>query len=694
MSVRLDVRDDAAIVTMESPPVNSINQEIRQGLLDVFVALQSNPDVSRVILTGAGTAFAAGADAREFDKPSLDPQLPDAVAAIEGCGKPVIAAIDGPALGGGYELALACTYRVATPRSVVGLPEVNLGVVPGSGGTQKLPRLIGMEKAVSLISEGRVVRTPDAMKLGMIDAVADDPVNFAMALKLETLNAITPLIRRPKPQIAQDAVTRAGNTVEKRKRGEEAPQRAINLVVASAVLELEDALAGEREVFLELRESDQARALRHMFFAERAAKAPDSLRDVEPVEIRTAVVVGGGTMGASIAYALNGIGIDVSIVEMDTDAKARAEANVKKLFDDAVKRGLIEQEAADVSRERMSVLIGYAHLPAADIAIEAAFEDMAVKKQIFTNLEQNLPATAILATNTSYLDVDDIASVVSDPARVLGLHFFSPAHIMKLLEIVRADETGPVALAMGFELARRLRKVPVLAGVCDGFIGNRILARYREIADITMIDGATPWEIDAAMVAFGYPMGPYMAQDLSGLDIAYANRRRQAPFRDPERRYVPVGDRLVEDGRLGRKTGAGWYRYVDGKPEADPLVERMIEEEARKTGIERRSFDPTEIADRIVTAMINEAFDILNEGIAAKPSDIDLVLVHGYGFPRWRGGLMHEAEARGLKEVLGAIERYAGEDPVLWTPSPLLRSMVRDGTALCDFAAPELQRTN
>jgi len=687
MSVRLDTRGDAAIVTMESPPVNAINQAIRQGLLDTFTALKSNADVSRVILTGAGTAFAAGADAKEFDKPSLDPQLPDVVAAIEACGKPVIAAIDGPALGGGYELALACTYRVATLRSSVGLPEVNLGVVPGSGGTQKLPRLIGMAKAVSLIAEGRVVKAPDAMKLGMVDAVADDPVNFAMTLDLESLHAITPLICRPMPQPDSDAVALAEKAAAKRKRGEQAPLRAANLVAASAVLQPEEALARERAAFLELRESDQARALRHMFFAERAAKAPASLRDVDPVDIGVAVVVGGGTMGASIAYALNGIGIDVSIVEMDAEAKARAEANVKKLFDDAVKRGLADQEAADASRERMSVLIGYDTLPPADIAIEAAFEDMAVKKQIFTSLEQSLPASAILATNTSYLDVNDIASVVSDKARVVGLHFFSPAHIMKLLEIVSADATGPVALATGFELARRLRKVPVLAGVCDGFIGNRILARYREIADITMIDGATPWEIDAAMVAFGYPMGPYMAQDLSGLDIAYANRQRQAPLRDPKRRYVRIGDRLVEDGRLGRKTGAGWYRYVDGKPEPDPLVEKMIAEEAHAAGVERRTFDPTEISDRIITAMINEAFEILDEGIAAKPSDIDLVLVHGYGFPRWRGGLMHEAAARGLDSVLASIETFAEKDPVIWTPSPLLRSMVRDGIGRGDFAA-------
>ena len=678
MSVQIDTVGDAAIVMMGSPPVNAINQEIRTGLLDAFDKLAADPSVARIILKGAGTSFAAGADAREFDLPPVKPHLPDVVYAIESCCKPVIAAIDGPALGGGYELALACSYRLATPNSVVGLPEVNLGVVPGSGGTQRLPRLIGIDRAASLISEGRMVKANEALVLGMIDEVVDDPAVHAQNFDLDMLRAIVPLSLREKPEADDTAISRALNAAAKRKSGQTAPRIAINLVAAAAKKDFTNAVADERAAFLALRQSEQAKALRHLFFAERGAKVPDDLKDVPPNMITTAVVVGGGTMGASIAYSLNGIGINVTIVEMNDTARAKAEENVAKLFNDAVRRGLMEASYAAERQAHIHFNVGYENLPKAELAIEAAFEDMAVKKEIFTKLSAGLPDGAIFASNTSYLDINEFATVAPEPARVLGLHFFSPAHIMKLLEIVRADLTGPVALATGFELARRLRKMPVLAGVCDGFIGNRILARYREVADVIMIDGSTPSDIDAAMVAFGYPMGPYMAQDLAGLDIAYANRKRLAPTRDPNRRYVKIADRLVEAGRLGRKTGLGWYQYENGAAITDRNVEAIVLDEATRAGIVRKAYPKSEIIERLVTAMINEGFDILNEGVAASATDIDLVLVHGYGYPRWRGGLMHTAYSIGLTEVLDRVRRYAHEDPMLWSPSPLLERLAKN----------------
>ncbi|MFQ5622002.1 MAG: FAD-dependent oxidoreductase [Paracoccaceae bacterium] len=694
MPVRVETKRDTAIVILDRPPVNAISRQIRQGLLDAFTKLAGDDAISRVVLTGSGRAFAAGADAREFDRPPLAPHLPDVIASIETCGKPCIAAINGAALGGGYELALACGYRIASPDALLGLPEVTLGVVPGAGGTQRLPRLIGIAPAVSLISQGRVVRAGEALTLGLVDHIAADPLDHALAMDLSALADVKPLSGAPRPKADDAAIEAARKRAGKRMRGQIAPLRAIDLVALSATADFDDAMTREREQFLELRRSDQARALRHIFFAERAASMPAEFRDADPVDIRRAVVVGGGTMGAAIAYALDRADIPVTVIEADDDACDRAKANVERLFADAVNRGILEGGAADRRRAALTAQAGYDNIPPADLAIEAAFEDMTVKKAVFAKLEAALPAHAILATNTSYLDVNEIAETVADPSRVLGLHFFSPAHVMKLLEIVRAERTGRAALATAFGLAARLRKVPVLAGVCDGFIGNRIYARYREMADIIMIDGSLPWEIDHAMVEFGYAMGPYMAQDLSGLDIAYANRKRLAATRDPKRRYVAIADRMVEEGRLGRKAGVGWYRYPGGGGAVvDPLLEDLICEEAHFAGITRREFTDDEIRDRLLAVMVNEAFDVLDEGIARSASDIDLVLIHGYGFPRWRGGLLHYAETIGLESILSRIENLAREDPVIWKPSRLLRQLVRDGKSLSDHASEQLSAT-
>jgi 3-hydroxyacyl-CoA dehydrogenase len=685
MGVSIEKVGTVAYVTIDNPPVNAIGAGERQDLLDVATTLSGDPDIDRVVITGQGKTFAAGADAREFDSDPIPPHLPDVIAAIEASPVPWIAAINGPALGGGAEIALGCRYRIAQPSATIGLPEVNLGVVPGAGGTQRLPRLLGLQKALELIPEGKIIKAGDARAIGLVDIVADDAANHAGNLDLSELAGRVPLSEAPAPRADAAAMEATRERAAKRMRRQDAPLEAVRLVGLAATEPFADAMIEERATFVRLRKSDQAKALRHIFFAERGAKTPPWLADTAPLEVTKAVVVGGGNMGAAIGYALDMAGIAATIIETDEEAATRARDNVARLVDGAVKRGRMSETEAEAARSRMPVVVGYADLPEADLAIEAVFEDMAVKKQVFTHLQDALPPQAILATNTSYLDIDAIAGVLDVPERLVGLHFFSPAHIMRLLEIVRGDRTSDRVLATAFALARRLRKIPVLAGVCDGFIGNRILARYREAADTLLMDGATPWQIDGVMVEFGYPMGPYEAQDMSGLDIAYANRQRQAATRDPDRRYIPISDRMVEEGRLGRKTGVGWYRYPgEGGPVMDPLVEDLIREESHFAKVERRDYADQEVRDRLLTAMINEATAILEEGIAGSAADIDLVTVHGYGFPRWRGGLMFHADRIGAAKLLERLKSYAGEDALVWTPSPLLQRLAAEGGRFAD----------
>lgn len=677
--VLLTVDSGIALIAIDNPPVNVTSQAVRAGLVAALDAAGA-AGVARVVLTGAGKAFVAGADAREFAAPPREPHLPDIVARIERFPVPVVAAINGAALGGGLEIALACRWRVAAPAATLGLPEVTLGVVPGAGGTQRLPRLIGLAAALALIGEGRIVGAAEAQRLGIVDAVEDDPVAGARRLPLADRPATGDL---PAPAADDAAVEDARRQAARRMPRQTAPLRAIDLVAAAARLPLAEGLALERETFLDLRASDQAAALRHVFFAERAAAG----RGREGgADVRSAVVVGGGTMGSSIAYALAGFGVDVALVETDDAAVERARANVARLYDEAVRRGKATAEAAEAERaRRFAFHAGYDALPAADIAIEAAFEDLDVKRRIFAALDDALPETAILATNTSYLDVDRIFEGVRHPARALGLHFFSPAHVMKLVEVVKAHGTSPETLATALRLAARLKKIPVPAGVCDGFIGNRILTRYRQATDILLVEGATPWQVDAAMRGFGMAMGPYEVQDLSGLDIAYANRRRLGWKTRPDFRYIPIADRIVEEtGRLGRKTGAGWYDYADGKASPSPLIEGIVAEESAKAGIARRVFADEEIVARATAAMIEEGFRILEEGIAEKAADIDLVLVHGYAFPRWRGGPMHFASRAGLAEIERRIEAFAAADPLSWEVPDLLRRRVQDGCGIDD----------
>ncbi|MEZ5796074.1 MAG: 3-hydroxyacyl-CoA dehydrogenase NAD-binding domain-containing protein [Paracoccaceae bacterium] len=669
----------AALLTIDNPPVNVVSVAVRAALAAALTRAEADlaqGRIDRLVIAGAGRAFVAGADAKEFDLPPQEPHLPDLLNRLVRL--PAVAAINGAALGGGCEIALACRARVAGPKAQLGLPEVTLGVVPGAGGTQRLPRLIGQARAVGVIAEGRLLRPDQALALGLVDLLADDPVAAALALD-PALLARPAIDDLPPPEPAPEAIAEARATAAKKSRGQIAPLRAIDLVEATATLPLAEGMAAERAAFLELRAGPQARALRHVFFAERSAGAGPEIRDIPPGRIETALVAGGGTMGAAIAYALNAAGIRIWLLEQDEPATGRARANVAALFDEAVARGKASREAADRQMaEGFTFLTADQPLPPVDLALEAVFENLEVKRGLFARFGAELPAETLLATNTSYLDVNAISAGLPHPDRFLGLHFFAPAHIMKLVEVIRARETSGQTLATAFGLTKRLGKIAVEAGVCDGFIGNRILTRYRQTGDVMLVEGALPAQVDAAATGFGMAMGPYAVQDLSGLDIAFANRQRKGEA-GRFARHVPIADRMVQDlKRLGRKTGAGWYDYEAGKPPRPaPEVTALVEAASAEAGIARRDFNADEIARRLMLAMIAEGFDILEEGIARRPEDIDLVMVHGYGFPRWRGGPMRLAEEWGLEAVAGELAALASEDPKSWRVPALLARRVQ-----------------
>jgi 3-hydroxyacyl-CoA dehydrogenase len=652
----------ADLVTIENTPLNFINQSIRAGL-DSAIDQALAAGVDRLIFTGRGSTFIAGADAREFDAPTLAPHLNDVLSRIAGLSIPTIAAINGTALGGGLELAIACSFRIAKRSALLSLPEVKLGIVPGAGGTQRLPRLIGISFALGMITDGHSVTAADASAFGLVDMLSDDPVSAALSLDEQTLLKAVATDKRPPPLPNPEAEAASRKIAARKSPGQRAPIAAIGLVAASSSGRMEDNLAKEREVFLALRESSQSKALRHVFFSERAAVARGRSFPKPESEIASAIVVGGGNMGSGIAYSFATAGISVALVEADEDGAVRATENVRRLTEQGVSRGSLSRDAGQLVRSRVRVQLGFDSLPPADLAIEAVYEDAAVKGKALASLEAGISERTVLATNTSYLDIEQLADGISRPGRFVGLHFFSPAHVMKLLEIVRGARTSAETLGFAFRLARMLDKVPVLAGVCEGFIGNRILKRYRQEADTLLLEGALPSEIDAAMRGFGMAMGPYEAQDLSGLDIAYANRKRSTGDRSKAASSL-IADRLVEDlKRLGRKSGAGWYDYApDGTMTASNVVQECILTASRQSGISRRAIAPRAIVERLTLAMIDEGCSILDEGIAAQPRDIDLVLVHGYGFPRWRGGLMHYADRLTPRAILARLKATAGRD--------------------------------
>ncbi|MFP1643071.1 3-hydroxyacyl-CoA dehydrogenase NAD-binding domain-containing protein [Pontitalea aquivivens] len=666
MTVSIAREGAIAVVTIDNPPVNALSQALRQGLWDAVGALDADPDVRAVVLICAGRTFIAGADVSEFGKPPMEPYLPDLVARIEAAGKPWIAAIHGSALGGGLEVALGCRFRVAVSSAALGLPEVTLGIVPGAGGTVRTPRLVGAVEAAAMATTGKPVKAARALVTGLIDQIIEGDLRTgAVAFAEAALNA--PL---PAPVCARDPApapegfwTTQETAVAKGAKGAVAPLRALECVKRAVTGDFAAAMTHERDTFLDLRGSDQAAALRHVFFAERAAPRPAALAGVTARVIATSAVIGGGTMGAGIVAALRDAGLPVVLIERDDEAVARGLANLATIFDGAVRRGrLTEAQAAD----RMAGVTGstdYAALADIDLVIEAVFEEIGVKRAVFAELGRVCRPDAILATNTSYLDPRAIAEGLPHPERFLGLHFFSPANVMKLLEIVPTPDTTPQVLASGFALARSLGKMPVQAGICDGFIGNRILKRYRAAAETLVRQGIAIAEVDAAMRGFGLAMGPFEAQDLGGLDIAFL-QREGARARGED---VPgmLGDILVRAGRKGQKTGGGWYDYAPGerKPVASDTVAGLLATQIAPGA----ALDRAAIAARLVAEMAEEGAAILAEGIAHKAADIDLVKIHGYGFPRWRGGPMFHAIRRGI----GGLAQDLGR-----APAPVLAALL------------------
>lgn len=694
--VSRSLHGNVLVVTLDHPPVNALSVDVRQGLVDAIDAAEHDAAVAAVLIVGAGRNFIAGADIREFGKPPLPPALPMVCNRIEACAKPVVAAIHGAALGGGLEIALAAHYRLAVRGAKLGLPEVQLGLLPGSGGTQRTPRLIGVAPALDLMLSGRHARAEEALSLGLVDRLGatDDVLGEGLAYTRELLAAkagVRPT-RAAKTLADADAdanraaLDAARKDTATRARGLFSPSKIIEAVQAALTLPFDEGLALERKLFLECVDSPQRAGLIHAFFAEReVAKAPET-QAARARPIAAIGVVGGGTMGAGIAVAVLDAGLPVTMIERDDAALARGRAHIERVYDGLVAKGRMKAEAKEAALARFAGSTSYDALSNVDLVIEAVFEDMNVKKAVFAELDRVCKPGAILATNTSYLDIDEIACTTSRPADVIGLHFFSPANVMKLLEIVVPSRVGADVVATSFELAKQLRKVPVRAGVCDGFIGNRLLAVYRTAADYLMEDGASPYQIDRAMREFGYPMGPYQVVDLAGGDIGWAARKRRAPTRDARMRYVEIADRLCERGWFGQKTGRGFYRYEQGARVGtpDPEVAAIIESERLRAGITPRSFTDDEIVRRLMCAVINEAANVVREGIALRPLDVDIALMYGYGFPRYRGGPMKYADTLGLPNVLADLERLSQEDAFFWQPSPLIVELVQRGA---DFAS-------
>lgn len=660
MTVHIKIEGDNARVIIDNPPVNAISAAVRQGLLDAVAQLDATDGIKAVLLTCAGRTFVAGADVSEFDKPAIEPHLPDVIAAIEGARLPWCAMLHGSALGGGLEIALGCRFRVAVASATMGLPEVSLGIIPGAGGTVRLPRLVGVAEALALVTSGKAVKAAKALQIGLIDALVDGEAEALAFLGAALTQALpTPVSARDIQAQPDTFWTDKRKEVSRAAKGNTGPIEALDSIRAASELPLAAAFAQERERFLRLRGSDQAAALRYAFFAERAANKPAELKGVEPKMLRHAGVVGGGTMGAGIAVALRDAGLQVTMIERDNETVARGRTNVEKTYQAALSKGRINQSQYDDRMAGFKASADYAQLADCDLVIEAVFEDLQVKNAVFAQLGAVCRPDAILATNTSYLDPRLIGMTLPHPERYLGLHFFSPANIMKLLEVVPTEQTSPETMATSFALAKAMGKIPVRSGICDGFIGNRILKITRMQAERLLLAGCTPAQIDQAMRSFGMAMGPFETQDLGGLDIAAF--QRQAARARGEATFAPVADILVEAKRLGRKTMAGWYDY-DAKGQCPVLPQAVADAIAsarHSLGTPTRAFTAQDVVEAILFPMIDEAAKIVSEGIALRDSDIDLVKLHGYGFPRFRGGPVQYGRAVGFDQVVRTLERLA-----------------------------------
>ncbi len=686
--------DDIAVITMSHPPVNALGLELRTALADAFERFRADTGVRAAVLRGTGRHFCAGVDISEFDQPPQSPWLPQLVAQIESQDKPVIAAIHGSALGGGLELAMACHYRCALPDARLGLPEVNLGLLPGASGTQRLPRLTGVATALEMMCSGRPVDARKAREMGIIDRIVDgDLLTGAIAWTWELIESASPPRRLSEtaledPEATPEFFSSSREALLKRSRGQEAPLRILECLEAAVTLPWEAALAREAELFEACRTSPQSAALRHLFFAEREVGRVPGLSGEIPVRpLSQVAVIGAGTMGRGIAMALANSGLPVILLEKDPAQLDRALEAIAADYRAAVKKGRLAEGEPERRLELISRATEYEAIAEADLVIEAVFEEMSVKQEVFRQLDQVCRPETILASNTSSLDLDRIAAFTSRPEQVIGLHFFAPANIMRLLEIVRGRETSDEVLRSALELSKRLGKIGVVVGVCYGFVGNRMFLPYLREAELMMLEGVPPERIDAVARDWGMAMGPHAVTDLSGLDV-FRHLNAANPERPDDPAWFRVCDLLCEAGRLGQKSGAGIYRYEGRKALPDPEVTEMVRREAERLGIPQREIDDQEILERLLLPMINEGALILEQGIALRPGDIDVIFANGYGFPRHRGGPMFHADQLGLGEVLAGIGRYGeryGER--YWTPAPLLRQLAGEGGSFSGWSA-------
>lgn len=682
------------LITVNNPPVNALGVDVRQGLIESLNTGFNDDGVDAMVIIGGGRTFIAGADIREFGKPPKAPDFPAVLDTLENAGKPLVAAIHGTALGGGLEVCLTCHYRVALSSARVGLPEVNLGILPGAGGTQRLPRLVGPEAALDMIVTGTPVAAPKAQAMGIVDAVFDDDLAANAVAYAEQVVADNKPLRRvsqlnDKVQGVDSAVfDDYRKKIERRAHGFFAPWRCIDAVEAACTLPFEDGLKRERELFLQCMESPQRAAQMHVFFAEReVAKIPDIPKETQTRNIAKVGIVGGGTMGGGIAMNFANAGIPVTLLEISQENLDRGLEIIRGNYAATVSKGRLAQDAMD---KRMGLIAGslsYDDLADADLVIEAVFEEMDLKKQVFTKLDAVCKPGAILATNTSTLDIDEIASATKRPEAVIGTHFFSPANVMRLLENVRGKASAPETIATVMKMGKQIRKVAVLAGNCDGFIGNRMLAPYMREASFLVDEGALPQDVDRVLTEFGMPMGPFTMGDMAGLDIGWRIRKAKAASRPNDQRYSTLGDKICEMGRFGQKTGAGYYKYEPGnrKPIPDPEIEKLIVETSAEQGIERRTISDEEILTRCFYSLVNEAAKILDEGIALRSSDIDIVWIYGYGFPVYRGGPMFWADSIGLDKIYEKVCEYRESQGQFWEPSPLLERLAKDGKGFGDI---------
>ncbi|MFT3665873.1 3-hydroxyacyl-CoA dehydrogenase NAD-binding domain-containing protein [Piscinibacter sp.] len=693
MTATYQTRGDVAVITLDNPPVNGLGYDSRVGVVTGLERALDDAAVKAVVITGAGKAFSGGADIREFGTPKAiaEPNLLSVILALEASSKPVVAAVHSVAMGGGLELALGCHYRVTAPGAQIAMPEVKIGLIPGAGGTQRLPRVLGLETALNMIVKGDPVSSEVLARLPgqkLFDRVIEgDLLDGAIAFAREVADKRPlPLVRHLKVEHldAQAYLQFARNTVGAMAKNYPAPPKCVDAVAASTTMKFDDGLNHERELFVNLMLTPECKALRHAFMAERATtKIPDVPADTPVREVKKLAVIGAGTMGGGIAMNFLNAGIPVVMLETKQEALDRGVATIRKNYEAQVKKGKLK---ADKYEQRMALLgttLDYAALKDADMVIEAVFEDMAVKEQVFKALDEVMKPGAILATNTSTLDVNRIAAFTKRPQDVIGTHFFSPANVMKLLEVVRGEKTAKDVLATVMALGKKIRKTCVVSGVCDGFIGNRMIEQYSRQAGFLLEEGCTPQQVDKAVERFGFAMGPFRMGDLAGNDVGWYIRKRRY-VEKPNLRYSKTADLLCEMGRFGQKTQAGWYDYVAGKRDAIPsrLVEDMIVKHRAELGITPRKISDEEIVQRLVYALVNEGARIVEEGIALRASDIDMVYLTGYGFPLHRGGPMNYADTVGLFNVVQAMKRFAKnphDDANFWQPAPLLARLAAEG---------------